>query len=197
MFTGIVEEVGRVVGTQRRGGSLILVVEAPGVAEGLAEGDSIAVNGVCTTVERAVGLRFRVTTVAETLRRTTLGRLRVGGRVNLERALVAGSRIGGHFVQGHVDGVARVVSFVQRGEQKMLSLRLPGKMASGVVEKGSIAVDGMSLTVAAVRGNIVEAAIVPFTLAHTIARDYRAGTEVNVELDVLGKYATDRDGRKR
>jgi len=190
LFTGIVEEVGWVSSLRRRREGLQIVVAAKVVSEALRPGDSLSVNGVCQTVEEVEKGQVSFTAVPETLRSTTLGKLRRGQRVNLERALALGSPLGGHIVQGHVDGVGRVVALKSQGQERMLTVRLPRGLGRGVVPKGSIAIDGVSLTVASLRGDLVSVALVPYTLEHTTAGSYRPGTEVNVELDVLGKYAS-------
>ncbi len=189
MFTGIIEGVGTVSRIRRSSAGDVIAVTAPGVAEGVGEGDSVAVNGVCQTVERTEKGILQFTAVAETLRRTTLGALRPGSKVNLERALGAGAPLGGHIVQGHVDGVGEVTSLVRRAGDAVLTVRLPEEVFELTVEKGSITIDGVSLTVAGLLpGGLIEVALVPFTLSHTIADSYRPGTKVNVEADIIGKY---------
>ena len=182
MFTGIVRERGRVVAADRNGSGLRLRIRAQTQAE---PGDSVAVAGTCLTVTTAGGGELAFDAVAETLERTTLGDLEPGDEVNLEPALRAGEPLGGHFVQGHVDGVAEVVEL----EDARLSLRLPEQLRRYTVEKGSVAIDGVSLTVAALREDGVEIALVPFTLEHTTLGSLRAGDRVNVEVDLLAKYA--------
>jgi riboflavin synthase len=189
LFTGIIEGVGTVSRIRRSSAGDVIAVTAPGVAAGVGEGDSVAVNGVCQTVERTEKGILQFTAVAETLRRTTLGALRPGSKVNLERALGAGAPLGGHIVQGHVDGVGEVTSLVRRAGDAVLTVRLPEEVFELTVEKGSITIDGVSLTVAGLLpGGLIEVALVPFTLSHTIADSYRPGTKVNVEADIIGKY---------
>jgi riboflavin synthase len=188
MFTGIVEETGRVVRAEPARGGRALAVEARAVIEGMRPGDSVAVNGCCLTATAVGPDRFDVEMVPETLARTTLGRLRVGDRVNLERALRAGDRFGGHFVQGHVDGVGTVVACEPEGNGRRLFVELPGGLLPYVAEKGSIALDGTSLTVAGVSGPRVEVALIPHTLAVTVAGTYRPGDALNVEVDLIARY---------
>ncbi len=186
MFTGIVSGVGAVVET---GPNRIGIEHAP-VARAVRKGSSVAVNGCCLTVVRKSGIRFYADVVPETLKRTNLGALKRGGRVNLELPLRAGGRLDGHLVQGHVDAKGAVGSVTRVAAGRRVVIRLPRELQALVVEKGSIAVDGMSLTVAAVdyaRGTFA-VALIPHTLAVTIAGGYRAGSIVNLEADVLARY---------
>ena len=188
MFTGIVRERGRVVSAERNGGGVRLRIAARATADaGL--GHSIAVNGCCLTVIAADGETLEFDAVPETIARTTLGGLVEGAEINLEPALRAGEPLGGHFVQGHVDGRARVTAFDAEGEGARLRLELEPELLRYCVEKGSIALDGVSLTVAALRDDGVEIALVPFTLEHTTLGALAPGDEVNVEVDLLAKYA--------
>jgi len=190
MFTGIVRERGRVLAAERDGDGLRLRVEAPLTAAGAHPGDSVAVAGCCLTVtarEDAGALEFDA--VPETLARTNLGALAAGSEVNLERALRAGDPLGGHFVQGHVDGRGRVASLEPEGEGARLRVELAPELARYCVEKGSLALDGVSLTIAALTEAGVEVALIPFTLEHTTLGSLREGDEVNVEVDLLAKYA--------
>jgi riboflavin synthase len=204
MFTGIVEGTGRVVtlAVAPGGAGARLEVEAAWPAGTLAAGDSVAVDGCCLTVAAATPTGFAADLVAETLRRTALGRLAAGDRVNLERPLALGGRLGGHLVQGHVDGVARVLERraagpegpgdpqggapVGRGEE--VRVELPEALARYVVEKGSIAVDGVSLTVAGVGQGWFAVALVPHTLATTTLGERGPGDPVHLEVDVVAKY---------
>ena len=189
MFTGLVEEKGSVLVVEPRPDGRRLWIGAEHVLEDARVGDSIAVSGVClTVVERRVD-SFAVEMVPETLRRTTLGALAAGDPVNLERAMRLDQRLGGHLVQGHVDGVAEVVRIEPEGEGRRLALELPQSLARFVAEKGSIAIDGVSLTVAACTGRRCELALIPHTLAVTTAGDYRPGRQVNVEVDLMARYA--------
>jgi len=183
MFTGIVREVGTVVAFD---GSR-LVLEAPETASESAVGDSVAVAGVCLTVVEAGEGRLAFDVVPETLSRTVLGGLASGGSLNVEPSLRVGDRLGGHVVQGHVDAVCRVRSVAPEGEGRRLWVDAPGTVLGYCVEKGSIAVDGVSLTVAAFDDDGFEVALIPHTLAVTTLGRLEPGAEVNLEADVLGK----------
>lgn len=187
MFTGLIEDIGRVRSLASRGDGARLSVETR-LSSALSHGESIAVNGVCLTVVATAGGHFEADAVAETLRASTLGTLRAGHRVNLERALRLGDRLGGHIVTGHVDGVAVVTDRRERGSGVETTLELRGRLATDIVRKGSVTVDGTSLTVAAIDGDSLTVAFIPETLAATISGDYRRGTKVNVETDILAKH---------
>jgi len=189
MFTGIVRERGRVVGAERNGGGLRLRIEAAQTAGQAAPGDSVAVAGCCLTVAATADGALEFDAVPETLARTTLGGLGAGAEVNLEPALRAGEPLGGHFVQGHVDGRGRVAALEADGEGARLRVELAPELLRYCVEKGSVALDGVSLTIAALTADAVEIALVPFTLEHTTLAALRPGDEVNVEVDLLAKYA--------
>ena len=184
MFTGIVEEVGQVV----EAASHRLRIAGGAVMDALAVSDSIAVNGVCLTVTERTGTEFAVDLSEETLARTNLGDLAPGGLVNLERALTPSSRMGGHVVQGHVDGTGEVASFGGAREARELRIGVPAELARYVVEKGFIAVDGISLTVASQDGAGFSVAVIPYTEAHTALRVKKTGDRVNIEIDILAKY---------
>ncbi|HLE98799.1 MAG TPA: riboflavin synthase [Gaiellaceae bacterium] len=188
MFTGIVRELGSVVSAQDRGGGRMLVLEAPSTASTLTVGDSVAVNGCCLTAEAIDGSRVTVHAVPETLARTTLGRLDAGGRVNVEGALRAGEPLGGHYVQGHIDGVGRVQSVEAEGEGLRVFVEAPDDILRYCVEKGSVTVDGVSLTVAELADDAFAVALVPHTLEATTLSELEPGREVNIETDVLAKY---------
>ena len=188
MFTGIIEEVGHADALSRRGTSAVLEVLATRVLEGMQLGDSIAVNGVCLTVRRQSSGRFQVELSEETLNRSSLGSLKGGTLVNLERPLLATSRLGGHFVQGHVDAVGKVLTIRTDGEFAVWKFLLPDSIERFVVEKGSIAVDGISLTVASLTSKAFEVALIPHTLENTNLRSRQIGDEVNLECDILAKY---------
>ncbi|MDQ7028766.1 MAG: riboflavin synthase [Ardenticatenia bacterium] len=188
MFSGIVEEVGHITRVESRDGLTVLTVGAQQVLEGTRVGDSLAVNGVCLTVTHLTASEFTVDVMPETLRRTNLGGLTVGQEVNLERSLALGDRIGGHFVQGHVDGVGTVRARRPDGEAAIVEFTAPEGIMKYVVPKGFIAVDGVSLTVVERWGDGFSVAFIPHTLAHTIAGAYQVGTVVNLEADILGKY---------
>jgi riboflavin synthase len=191
MFTGIIEAAGKIDALDRRGSDARLRVslaEAPEIAAGTKLGDSIAVNGCCLTVAEFASDHFSADLSAETLGRTSLGEKKAGDMVNLERPLAAGARMGGHFVQGHVDGVGRVAKVVPEGESWWLSIEVPEQLRRYVVEKGSIAVDGISLTVARWHDGIAGIAVIPFTHTHTNVGAMRPGEAVNLEIDILAKY---------
>lgn len=188
MFTGIVEHQGVIAALERTGDGGRLRVRAPSLAGHLAISNSVAVNGCCLTVVEATTEEFATDLSGETLRRTSFGELREGVVVNLERPLTAGKEFGGHFVQGHVDGVGRVQRLAQEGQNWWLAVGLPQDLGRYVAMKGSIALDGISLTVAGYRDSEVEAAIIPFTHEHTNIRRMRLGDPVNVECDILAKY---------
>lgn len=189
MFTGIIEEVGTVASVATAGGGREIRMGARVVLDGLREGDSVAVNGACLTVTEIHGDGFSVHAVGTTLGRTTLGALAAGARVNLERAAALGDRLGGHLVQGHVDGTGRVTSIVPRDELTLIEVEVPPEVAEVTVLHGSITVDGISLTVNDVPApGIVQLSIIPFTRDHTTVPDLREGDAVNLEGDLIGKY---------
>lgn len=191
MFTGLIAEMGTLHGSRRFAGGRRLSIVAPGMAGSLQPGESIACDGVCLTVE-AIDLArhaFGVTAVEATLRRTTAGAWRRGRRVHLERALALGDRLGGHWVQGHVDGVARVARAGRGPGGFELWLRVPVALQRCIVPRGSLAVDGVSLTVAARRGPLCGVALVPETLARTRLGRCRPGDRVNLEVDPLARMA--------
>ena len=181
-------ERGRVVATRRNGSGLELRVAAPETADGTSIGDSVAVAGCCLTAIAAKDGELAFDAVPETLARTTLGDLAAGAEVNLEPALRAGQPLGGHYVQGHVDGVGRVRSLEPQGDSAQLTLDVPQELLRYCAEKGSLAVDGVSLTIAALGDDTVEIALVPHTLAATTLGSLRPGAPVNLEVDVLAKY---------
>lgn len=190
MFSGIVEEMGTVREAQNapREGLTRLTIAAAKTRDGLKIGDSIAINGTCLTVVERGAHDFTVELAPETLRRTNLGDRALNDAVNLERSLAVGDRIGGHFVQGHVDGTGRVASLTPEGEARIIEFDAPPHVLRYAVSKGFIAVDGVSLTVVERRATSFTVSFIPYTLAHTIAGNYRVGDPVNLEADVLGKY---------
>ena len=188
MFTGIVREVGRVVRVEGGDDGLSIQVEAPRTAEGLSVGDSVSVAGVCLTAETVDHGAIRFHAVPETLARTTLARLAPGDQVNLEPALRAGEPLGGHIVQGHVDDVGTVAALEREGDGARLEIGAAESIVRYCVEKGSITVDGVSLTVAGVDGATFSIALVPHTLAATTLGRLQPGAPVNLEVDVLAKY---------
>ncbi|MDT7584875.1 MAG: riboflavin synthase [Pseudonocardiales bacterium] len=188
MFTGIVEEVGEVREVREQDDVVRLVISGPVVASDTRHGDSIAVNGVCLTAVEVDGADFSVELVPETLRRSSLAGVATGARVNLERAMSNGQRFGGHIMQGHVDGTATVMSHTPGERTAEIRFRLGDGLARYVVEKGSIAVDGVSLTVASVDRDSFSVALIPTTLADTTLGVRQSGDQVNIEVDVLAKY---------
>jgi riboflavin synthase len=184
MFTGLIEEVARVVSNR----AARLQISASGIAKDVRNGDSIAVNGCCLTVTSHTRDQLRFDLLQETLDRTNLGSLRRSDAVNLERALRAGDRLGGHFVQGHIDCVAQVRAFQKRGADHRLEIELPARFAHYAVEKGSIAIDGISLTIAGVLPDTLVCWIIPHTKQQTNLQRAKAGDVVNVEFDILAKY---------
>ena len=184
MFTGIVEEVGVVAKISDNG----MTVRATQVTEDLKLGDSIAVNGTCLTAVSFDRTEFSVDLSPETVRRTSLGRLSVGGPVNLERALLASDRMGGHIVQGHVDGTGRIMSTKRDGDSTIFRIRVPKRLNRYIVEKGFVAVDGISLTVVKIGASSFTLAVIPYTLANTNLAALSVGDRVNLEADILAKY---------
>ncbi|MCB9890774.1 MAG: riboflavin synthase [Planctomycetes bacterium] len=197
MFTGLIEAIGRVAFVRRSGGGLDLVVELPVSFDDVAIGDSIALSGCCTTVTKiarhGAGYRAEFHMVPETLAKTTFGTLEQGRRVNLERALRADARLGGHFVQGHVDGLGKVSAIAKRHDGMDLGIDVPCDLARYCVAKGSITIDGISLTIAKLEDatsgpSTVTIALIPHTLEHTTLGDRSVGDAVHLEVDVLAKY---------
>jgi riboflavin synthase len=188
MFTGIVEEVGTLVARREQPGSARFTIHAPLVSSDARAGDSIAVNGVCLTVVAVEGVQFGTDVMGETLRRSSLGSAREPDRLNLERAVKLGERLGGHLVQGHVDGTGTVLSRTSCGCWELLRIELPGMLARYVVEKGSIAVDGVSLTVIEAGSSSFTVGLIPTTRERTTLGTREPGELVNLEVDVIAKY---------
>ncbi|GAB3701235.1 riboflavin synthase [Corynebacterium nasicanis] len=188
MFTGLVEEIGSVDNLEPQGDALRLTIGASKVLSDASFGDSISVNGVCLTVVEHSDSYFTADVMQESLDRTGLGQLTVGSRVNLERALAAGARLGGHIMQGHVDGTSRLLHRQRSENWDVLRFSLAPELARYVVEKGSIAVNGTSLTVSAVGEDFFEVSLIPTTLAETTHGELAEGEVVNIEVDVLAKY---------
>ena len=187
MFTGLVTAVGTVRSAQAAEGGRALAIAAP--FRGVAPGESVAVDGACLTVERRVRGGFTVHVVATSLDRTGFGAYRAGRRVNLERALKAGDRLGGHLVQGHVDGVGTVRRLTRRDDALLMDIEVPAAVAGASIPLGSITVDGVSLTVNALRGKrVVQVSLIPFTLQHTTLGERQVGDRVHLEGDTIGKY---------
>ncbi len=195
MFTGIIEAAGKIESLKHgaEGGRLRVAFArptagAPDISARMKLGDSISVNGCCLTVVEFDPQHFSADLSGETLRRTSFGEKKPGGIVNLERPLAAGARLGGHFVQGHVDGVGRVAQLTPEGDNWWLSVRVPEELRRYVAEKGSIALDGISLTVARWQDGVADIAVIPFTHEHTSVHAMAAGDAINIETDILAKY---------
>lgn len=188
MFTGIIEEVGTIRSVVKGSKSAVLTVEASRVLEGSRVGDSIAVNGVCLTVTTMTARQFTADVMAETLRRSSLGGLLRGSKVNLERAMAADGRFGGHIVSGHIDGTGTVLSLTPEDNAVWIRIQAERGVLKYIVEKGSVAIDGISLTVADVTETDFAVSIIPHTAAETTLLSKAAGDIVNLENDVIGKY---------
>ena len=189
MFTGIVQELGTVLGCDAQMTGVRLTIGCRAVLSDAQLGASIAVNGACLTAVQLAEDSFVADVAPETLRRTNLGDLRKGSPVNLERPLAVTARLDGHFVLGHVDGTAELVSIEALGDDNWwLRIRAPDELTRYIVSKGSLAVDGMSLTVAAINGDLVEFTIIPHTFRHTTLGGYGAGSRLNIEVDILAKH---------
>ena len=188
MFTGIVEEMGTVRRLNQSPNRCELELSAAKVLEGTQIGDSIAVNGVCLTVIRMDKDHFTADVMPETLRRSNLGQLKTGSKVNLERAMAADGRFGGHIVAGHIDGTGTIRSMQPEGNAVLVTISAAPELLRYVVEKGSIAIDGISLTVARVDSETFSVSIIPHTQSNTILADRKVGDRVNLETDIIGKY---------
>lgn len=189
MFTGIVEELGTVAGLHRRGDSALLHIEGATVSSDAKPGDSISVNGCClTVVDVKPGVDFTADVMAETLARTSIGRLVEGERVNLERSVRADARLGGHIVQGHIDGEGSLADRAHSEHWDLVRFKIPAALSKYVAEKGSIAVDGVSLTVVEAGDDDFSVALIPTTLKHTTLGIKQPGAAVNLEVDVIAKY---------
>ena len=188
MFTGIIEGTGKLIGKRSAGGGMVFEIEAGFELQYPKEGESIACNGVCLTAYNIAGRRFCADVSPETLSRTGLGGVAVGSNLNLERALKVTDRLGGHIVSGHVDSIGRVTRLEKIGEFTIISFSLPEEHSRYIVEKGSIAIDGISLTVNSCSSGQFAVSIIPHTLAATTLGEVRVGTGVNIEVDIIGKY---------
>ncbi|MDE0187850.1 MAG: riboflavin synthase [bacterium] len=188
MFTGIVAEVGRVTRCEQTDRGRRLMIEAPGITEDLEVGDSVAVNGICLTAVAVERPAFQMEAVAETLSRTNLGEAMEGSSVNLERPVRLGGRLDGHVVQGHIDGVGVVLGIQPEGDSRRVALSVPEELERYLVYKGSVALDGVALTVTAVTGGSFEVALIPHTLASTTLGSWKVGDKANIEVDILAKY---------
>lgn len=184
MFTGIIEETGKALRVEHGG----IWIQAKKVLEGTKTGDSIAVNGVCLTVVTIKSTEFMADVMPETLKRSSLGQLKAGSRVNLERAMAADGRFGGHIVSGHIDGTGTVASITKDSNAVRFQILAPEEILRGIVEKGSVAIDGISLTVTAVEKDRFEVSVIPHTLGETVLSDRKKGSMVNLENDIIGKY---------
>ena len=188
MFTGIIEEIGTVTSIAKGAKSSKLTIRGDVIFQDMHIGDSIAVNGVCLTVTSKSENTFTADVMAETIRRSSLGSLNVGSYVNLERAMAANGRFGGHIVSGHIDGTGVIESFVKEDNAVWVTVKTPAKLLKYIIEKGSIAIDGISLTVAYVDDSCFKVSLIPHTGANTTLLDKRVGDIVNLENDVVGKY---------
>lgn len=196
MFTGIIEEIGKISNIKRGARSAILSIQASKVLEDAHLGDSIAVNGVCLTVTALNGDVFTADVMNETLSRSSLGSLRAGSPVNLERAMAAGGRFGGHIVSGHIDGTGRIASVTRDDNAVWFRITAEKKLLRYIVEKGSIAIDGISLTVAKLDGESFSVSIIPHTMGETVLGSKKAGDIVNLENDIIAKYVEKLMGHK-
>jgi len=188
MFAGLVEGMGIIRVIERKGGTAVFEIEALFDLHGMNIGDSIAIDGCCLTVGSRLGSHFWADISDETLRVSTLGGLKVGDMVNLERALRLGDRIGGHIVQGHVDGVGKIKSLRDVEAGKELEIEVPERLVRYIVEKGSVAVDGISLTVNSIHQNVLCIRLIPHTVRTTTLKSKKVGDHVNLEVDIIGKY---------
>ena len=189
MFTGIISAIGNVVGLEPRGGDVRLTIETGSLSlADVSLGDSIACNGACLTAGELTGQGFIADVSVETLSLTTIGNWNAGSRINLEKAMQATDRFGGHIVSGHVDGIGEVVALEGDARSWRFRLRAPRDIAKYIAQKGSITVDGTSLTVNVVEGSEFELNIVPHTMLHTVIGDYKVGTKVNLEVDLVARY---------
>ncbi|MBI1807278.1 MAG: riboflavin synthase [Ignavibacteria bacterium] len=188
MFTGIVEEVGKISHVERTKGGLRLQISAPGALSELKVNDSVSINGVCQTVISKNSSSFAVEAVEETLGKTTFPSLKAGDKVNVELPMRVNDRLGGHIVLGHVDAVGKITAIQARDNSWMFTVRIPEQFSKYIVPVGSIAIDGVSLTVAAVENCSITISIIPHTMDHTIFTSYAVGSDVNVEFDIIGKY---------
>ncbi len=196
MFTGIIEETGKIKNVVRGVRSVVVEVEAALVTEGTKVGDSIATNGVCLTVTVVTPTGFRADVMPETMERSNLGLLRPGDRVNLERALCLNSRLGGHLVAGHVDGTGRIVGMDRDDTVIWITVSAPERILRYIIEKGSVAVDGVSLTVAYVDGEVFKVSVIPHTQQETTLTKKRPGDVVNLENDMIARYVEKLTGKK-
>ncbi|MFH1231704.1 MAG: riboflavin synthase [Planctomycetota bacterium] len=191
MFTGLIQHIGKIAKINKKSNALQLTVNLHGYTGTIKLGDSIAINGVCLTITSISGQKKEYITfdvVPETVKRTTLGKLKAGDKVNIEPAIRGGEPLGGHFVQGHIDTIGTVSSIRKQGSEYLMQIRCPHKITGSIIEKGSIAIDGVSLTVINVESNYFSVALIPFTLTHTTLGKKKVGDAVNIEPDIIGKW---------
>lgn len=188
MFTGIIEEIGKVERIQSNPEGKLFEISSKKVIEDLHIGDSVSVDGVCLSVVFLGGNRFTAQAVLETLERSTLKYFKAGTMVNLERAISANGRFGGHFVQGHVDGIGRLTNIQHTGKSAVISIQTPGELSRYIVPKGSLALNGISLTVAGIDGNSITVSVIPISLTDTNLSRKKVGDYLNIEVDILAKY---------
>jgi riboflavin synthase len=188
MFTGLIEDIGTIVKVVKNGEGALITINCSVALEDLKLGDSISIDGVCLTITQLQNQSFSVEASAETVRKTTLGSKKPHQKVNLERALRLNDRLGGHLVTGHIDEVAKIDAITPEGSSQKISFHVSRKSAHYLVEKGSVAIDGISLTVNVVRGNRFSVNVIPYTASHTTLVSKKIGDAVNIEIDILGKY---------
>ena len=188
MFSGIVEAIGKIVSLKRAGRGAILTLETNALAKRVKPGDSVAVNGVCLTVTGKTGRRLQFDISAETWNRTNLSSYEKDHKLNLESSVTPQSMLSGHFVQGHVEGLGRIQKWIRKGEDVRLFVKLPADLIPACVAKGSIALNGVSLTIASQKGRTICVALIPYTLSHTNLNGLEPGDSVNVETDIIGRY---------
>lgn len=188
MFSGIIEAMGKIVSLKKTGRGAVLELNTSGMTKKIKPGDSVAVNGVCLTVTGKTGSRLLFDISAETWDRTNLSSYRKNQKLNLESSVTPQSMLSGHFVQGHVEGLGRVQKWIRNGEDVRLFVTLPGALMASCVSKGSIALNGVSLTIASQKGRTICVALIPYTLSHTNLNELNPGDLVNVETDIIGRY---------
>lgn len=189
MFTGIVETTGRIIDIQSKNDCKTFLISPNQKWRDYQKGESIAVSGVCLTVENFDEKTFTVTAVPETLRLTNLDQLKVGDEINLERAMLSNTRVGGHYVQGHVDGFGEIIDIQKEGDSALLvTIKISPTLAQFLINKGFIALDGMSITIVRADVDQFTVTFIPYTIEHTIVKNYRVGTSINIEVDMLAKY---------
>ncbi|MCM8819055.1 MAG: riboflavin synthase [Candidatus Omnitrophica bacterium] len=188
MFTGIIEEVGKIKGKRNRGEGLEILIEGNKIFQDLKVGDSISVNGVCLTVERIENKIFSVFVSFQTIQQTNLGEIKIGECVNLERALKIGDRVGGHFLTGHIDFKTKITNLRKESEFYLMKIKIPQEFKKYIVKRGSIGVDGISLTIAEIENNDVLIYLIPYTIENTNLKYRKTGDFVNIEIDIFAKY---------